>query len=174
MKTDFKRHQDAFSVMLLVRHVLIAKTIIARNAHPNIIKMNILKLRILKNVSRIAQKGNIYKIDRVSYVIEHVLHALVAKIINAINVQMDFYKIKLQLLRILKSASRLVQKDLINVMNFVRHVIAHANHALASFKIIVLNVQMDLNKIQLFKLRVLKDVYKHVLLARFLTMMECA
>ena len=95
-KTDFKRHQDAINVILLARHVLIAKTIIAPNAHPDIYKILLLKLRILKHVPKIAQQENIKKMDCVCNVIEHALHVLEAKIMNVNNVQMDFYKTKLQ------------------------------------------------------------------------------
>lgn len=116
-KTDFKRHHGAINVILLARHALKVKTIIAQNAHPDTYKMKILKLRILNNVSEIAQQENIEMVYCVNNVIEHA--------------------------------------QVPNIMN-------------------VINVQMDLNKIQLFKLKVLKDVSKHVLQGLFLAMMEPA
>ena len=68
-KTDFKRHQGAINVILLARHALIVKKIIAQNARPDIYKMKILKLRILKNVSEIAQQENTNMKDLVRNVI---------------------------------------------------------------------------------------------------------
>ena len=56
-------------------------------------------------MSRTAQQEVINKMDRVSNAIEHVVHAVVAKIMNVISVQMDLYKMKLLKLRILKNVS---------------------------------------------------------------------
>ena len=74
----------------------------------------------------------------------------------------------------LKYVSKLVLKGLTNAIYFARHVIAHANHALMALKIFALNVQMDLDKIQIFYFRVLNDVSKHALQGLFLAMMELA
>ena len=67
--------------------------------------MMLLQLRILKNVSQIAQQEAINKMDRVSNAIEHALNAMVAKTMIVINVLMDLYKMNLLQLRILKNVS---------------------------------------------------------------------
>ena len=94
--------------------------------------------------------------------VEHVIvranHVMITRITIAFNVQMGMYKTNSLQTRTLKNASVPVYKEPIKSIIFVRHVIVTANHAKGAKITIALNVRMDLNKIEVLKLKSLKNV----------------
>ena len=90
-------------------------------------------------------------------------HVLVVLIICALNAQTDIYKMKHLLFRAQKNVLKLVLKEHINKINFVRNVAVLVRNALVVMIIHALNVQMDFFQMKHLLLKALKNVSRHVL-----------